>query len=60
VEFELEALERNLWWSDVIARLEEDLHHASQPEQIPLQAPPPHAPSHRGGNLFDLLNEEMP
>lgn len=55
VEFELLEAEKELWWSDVISRLEQDLRDSTQPDQLPA-APPPHG----GGNLFDQLGGDTP
>lgn len=60
VELELGEAEKELWWSDVISRLEEDLHNATQPDQLPAAGSPPPPPAHGGGNIFDLLNEDTP
>jgi hypothetical protein len=60
VEFELAGAERDLWWSDVISRLEQDLNDSTQPDTLPAVGNEAPAPNHGGGNLFDLLNEETP
>lgn len=58
-EYEDLLIDEQLWWADVIARLEKDLEQATDPVPDlvePEESAPPEAPSHRGGNIFDLLN----
>lgn len=60
VERELSEAEKNVWWTDVIDRLEDDLHNSTPTGDLPPEnsetTPPP--PNHQGGNLFERLNEE--
>jgi hypothetical protein len=54
--------EKDLWWSEVIVRLERDLERSTEPgeEPIPADEPGPGdlAPApHRGRNLFNLHDE---
>lgn len=59
--------EKDLWWADLMARLEDDLARSTDPggprppaaggvrdEEAEEVAPNPH----RGGNIFDLMDEE--
>ena len=57
--------EKDLWWSEVISRLEEDLAQSTDPgdgsSPAAGTAPAEEAgvpSSHRGGNLFDRMNNE--
>ena len=60
VERELSEAEKNVWWTEVINRLEDDLHNSTPTGDLPPEdsetTPPP--PNHQGGNLFERLNEE--
>ena len=52
LDYAASVAEREVWWSDIIARLEADLDRQTSPE-VDLPAPAPSEPTSRGGrNLF--------
>lgn len=67
----LEAMaEKDLWWADLMERLEEDLVQSTEPAagrdpaagSVPggTEEGPVKPTTHRGGNLFELMKEEGP
>lgn len=71
LDLEIAAASADIWWTDVIGRLEQDLIESTRDPVAAGQAPEPDPPSdeqptpaapnpHRGGNLLDRLKEESP